>query len=213
MWALCTGCASLPWSSGNVLRNPTHSEWSLRAPPVSRIRFETSKGPFVVQLNRVWAPRGVDRFYNLARLGFYNDARFHRVNARYIAQFGLSGDPAVTSAWRGQQLPDDAPRSRNRRGTFAFAMTGPNTRLTQVYINIGDNARNDAEPFSVLGTVVEGMYVIDQLYAGYGESSGSGMRQGRQGPIEAGGNDYLDREYPLLDRIIRVCIVAPEPTC
>jgi homoserine O-acetyltransferase len=211
--ALSGGCASLPWSSGNVLRNPTHDEWSVRAPPVARIRFETSKGPFVVQLNRPWAPRGVDRFYNLARLGFYNDTRFHRVNAGYIAQFGLSGDPAVTAAWRGRQLPDDAARSRNRRGTFAFAMTGPNTRLTQVYINIGDNARNDGEPFSVLGTVVEGMYVIDQLYSGYGESSGSGMRQGRQGPIEAGGNEYLDREYPLLDHIIRVCIVAPSPTC
>jgi cyclophilin family peptidyl-prolyl cis-trans isomerase len=205
--ALCVGCASAS------PRNPAHYEWSMRAPPVSRIRFETSKGPFVVQLVRTWAPLGADRFYNLVRLGFYDDTRFHRVNANYIAQFGLSGDPRVTAAWRDQQLPDDPPRSRNRRGTFAFAMKGPNTRLTQVYINIGDNTRNDAEPFSMLGTVVEGMHVIDQLYSGYGESSGSGMRQGRQGPIETGGNAYLDREYPLLDRINRACVVAPTPTC
>jgi homoserine O-acetyltransferase len=166
-----------------------------------------------MEVVREWAPLGADRFYNLVRLGFYDDARFHRVNAGYIAQFGLSGDPAVTAAWRGHELPDDPPRSRNQRGTFAFAMKGPNTRLTQIYINIGDNSRNDVEPFSVLGTVVEGMQVVDGLYSGYGENSGSGMRQGRQPPIEQGGNAYLDREYPLLDRILRACVVAPVTTC
>jgi len=196
-----------------VLLDPSHPEWSKPAPPVSHIRFETSKGPFVVEVVRAWAPLGADRFYNLARLGFYNDTRFHRVNPGYIAQFGLSGDPAITAAWRGHELPDDPPRSRNDRGTFAFAQKGPNTRLSQIYINLGDNSRNNVEPFSVFGTVTEGMDVLDRLYAGYGEESGSGMRQGRQGPIEQGGNVYLDAAFPLLDRILRVCVIAPVRTC
>jgi homoserine O-acetyltransferase len=196
-----------------ILLNPDHAEWSEPSPDVSRIRFETSKGPFVVEVHRAWGPRGADRFYNLARLGFYDDARFHRVNANYIAQFGLSGDPAITATWRDRTLPDDPPRSDNRRGTFAFAQTGPDTRLTQIYINLADNHRNDAEPFTIIGTVIDGMEVVDSLYAGYGEQSGSGMRQGRQGPIEEGGNEYLDREFPLLDRIIRVCVVEPVSTC
>jgi homoserine O-acetyltransferase len=213
--ALSTACASAPAAvpSRGLLLDPSHAEWTRPAPPVSRLRFETSKGAFVVELVRGTAPLGADRFYNLARLGFYDDARFHRVNRGYIAQFGLSGDPAVTAAWRGHEIPDDPPNSRNQRGTFAFAMKGPNTRLTQVYINLADNTRNDAEPFSMLGRVVEGMEVVDSLYSGYGENSGSGMRQGRQPPIEEGGNAYLDREYPLLDRILRACVVAPVNTC
>jgi homoserine O-acetyltransferase len=196
-----------------LLLDPAHAEWSKPAPPVARIRFETSKGPFVVEVIREWAPLGADRFYNLARLGFYDDARFHRVNPNYIVQFGLPGDPAVTAAWRAHALRDDAPRAHNQRGTFAFAMKGPNTRLTQIYINLADNSRNDAEPFTMLGRVVEGMDVVDRLYSGYGEGSGSGMRQGRQGPIEQGGNVYLDREYPLLDRLIRACVISPVRTC
>jgi cyclophilin family peptidyl-prolyl cis-trans isomerase len=199
--------------SRQLLLDPNSPEWSKPAPPVSRIRFETSKGPFVVEVIREWGPLGADRFYNLARLGFYDDARFHRVNRNYIVQFGLPGNPAVTAAWRGHQLRDDPPRAHNQRGTFAFAQMGPNTRHTQIYINLGENSRNDAEPFVMLGTVVEGMAVVDSLYSGYGENSGSGMRQGRQGPIEQGGNTYLDREYPLLDKLLRACVIAPVQTC
>jgi cyclophilin family peptidyl-prolyl cis-trans isomerase len=199
--------------SRELLRDPAHPEWSTPAPPVTRIRFETNKGSFIVELIRKWGPRGADRFYNLARLGFYDNTRFHRVSADYIVQFGLSGDPAVTAAWRGREIRDDPPRSKNQRGTFAFAMKGPNTRLTQIYINLADNSRNNGEPFTILGTVVEGMDVLDRLHAGYGERSGSGMRQGRQGPIEKGGNAYLDRAFPLLDRIIRACVIAPVRTC
>ena len=192
-----------------LLLDPGNMEWTRPAPPVSHVRFETSKGVFVLRLVREWGPIGADRFYNLARLGYYDDARFHRVNRNYIVQFGLNGDPAVNSAWKERYLRDDPPRSSNTRGTFAFAMKGvPNTRNTQIYINLADNSRNDAEPFTVLGTVIEGMAVVDSLYSGYGESSGAGMRQGRQGPLETGGNAYMDREYPLLDRTLRVT-VAP----
>ena len=191
----------------SLLLQPDHPEWRRPAPPVSRLRFETTKGVFVLELVRAWGPIGADRLYNLARLGYYDDSRFHRVNANYIVQFGLHGDPAVNASWRERYLPDDPPRSTNIRGTFAFAMKGqPNTRNTQIYINLADNPRSNGEAFTVLGTVVEGMAVLDSLYSGYGEQSGSGVRQGRQGPLEAGGNAYMDREFPLLDRIRRVTV-------
>ena len=165
---------------------------------------------FVLELVRAQGPIGADRFYNLARLGYYNDTRFHRVNRNYIAQFGLHGDSVVNAAWKNAQIADDPARSRNARGTYAFAMIGgtPNTRNTQIYINLADNARNDVEPFTILGSVVEGMAVVDSLYSGYGETSGSGMRQGRQPPLANGGNAFVDREYPLLDRIHRVTVTT-----
>ena len=190
-----------------LLLNPADPEWRRPAPALSRLRFETTKGVFVLELHRDWGPIGADRLYNLARLGYYDDARFHRVNKNYIAQWGLNGDPAVNTAWKDQYLPDDPPRSNNVRGSYAFAFKAqPNTRNTQIYINLADNTRNNAEAFTVLGTVVEGMAVVDSLYSGYGENSGSGTRQGRQGPLAEGGNAYIDREYPLLDRILRVTV-------
>jgi cyclophilin family peptidyl-prolyl cis-trans isomerase len=192
-----------------LLLHPEHPEWRRRAPPVSYLRFETTKGRVVLELIRDWGPVGADRLYNLARLGYYDDTRFHRVNRNYIVQFGLHGDSAVNAAWKHAYLTDDPPRSTNTRGTFAFAMKGqPNTRSTQIYINLADNPRSDAEAFTILGRVREGMDVLDSLYSGYGESSGSGVRQGRQGPLEAGGNTYMDREFPLLDRILKVTVLT-----
>ena len=207
------GCAThTPRARGTephaaLLLDPASAEWRVPAPAVSHLRFETTKGSFTLELVRAWGPIGADRLYNLARLGYYDDTRFHRVNRNYIAQFGLHGEPRVNAAWKDQQIPDDPPRSTNRRGTFAFAFRAvAGTRNTQVYINLADNARNDAENFTVLGTVIDGMPVIDGLYAGYGEVSGSGMRQGRQEPLETGGNAYMDREFPLLDRILHVTV-------
>ena len=190
-----------------VLLDPASVEWRRAAPAISYLRFETSKGVFVLEAHRDWGPIGADRLYNLARLGYYNDTRFHRVNPNYIVQFGLHGDPAVNAAWKEKYLQDDPPRSHNVRGSFAFSFKAqPNTRNTQIYINLAENTRNDPEAFTVLGSVVEGMDVLDKLYSGYGENSGSGMRQGRQGPLETGGNAFMDREYPLLDRIKRVTV-------
>jgi len=206
MLACAKGAAPAPKS---ILLEPASPEWTRPAPALSHLTFETSRGVFVLELHRDWGPIGADRFYNLARLGYYNDTRFHRVNKGYIAQFGINGDSAVNAAWNTRYLSDDPPRSRNARGTFAFSYKGPgnpNTRATQLYINLADNTRNDAEPFTVLGTVVQGMEVLDSLYSGYGETSGSGVRQGRQGPLLNGGNAYIDREYPKLDRIIKVTV-------
>lgn len=194
---------------GAPLRNPDHPEWSKPAPAVSHLRFETTQGTFVLELVRAWGPIGADRLYNLARLGYYDDTRFHRVRKGYIAQFGLHGEPEVNAAWKSRAIRDDPPRSNNARGTFAFAYMGPghpHTRNTQVYINLADNTRNDAEPFTILGRVVEGMSVVDRLNAEYGEESGGGMRQGKQGPLAEGGNAFMDRAYPRLDRIIRVTV-------
>jgi homoserine O-acetyltransferase len=161
---------------------------------------------FVLELHRDWGPIGADRVYNLARLGYYNDTRLHRVRVD-IAHFGIHGDPDVNAVWSKAELPDDPPRSTNRRGTFALAFPArPNSRTTQIYVNKTDNVRSDADAFTVLGTVVEGMDIVDRLYAGYGEESGGGMRQGKQGPLLEGGNAFMDRTYPLLDRIIRVTV-------
>ena len=222
--ALATACARplTPTSTGTqapaatttaqvaaLLLDPANAEWRRAAPAVSHLQFETTKGVFVLELVRAWGPIGADRLYNLARLGYYNDTRFHRVSNGYIAQWGLHGDSAVNAAWKARYLPDDSPRSHNTRGTLAVSYEGPgreNTRNTQLYVNLADNSRNDTEPFTVLGTVVKGMAVLDNLYGGYREESGSGVRQGRQGPLERGGNAFMDREYPKLDRIRRVTV-------
>jgi len=190
----------------DLLLDPSNPEWRQPAPALSHLRFETTKGVFVLELHRDWGPIGADRVYNLARLGYYDNTRLHRVRAD-IAHFGIHGNPGINAVWSKAELPDDPPRSTNRRGTFALAFPArPNSRTTQIYINKTDNPRSDADAFTVLGTVIEGMDVVDRLYAGYGEESGGGMRQGKQGPLLEGGNAFMDRNYPLLDRIIRVTV-------
>ncbi|MEK6409555.1 MAG: peptidylprolyl isomerase [Acidobacteriota bacterium] len=116
--------------------NPKHKLWSQRAPDVFKVRLETSKGSFVIEAHREWAPRGVDRFYNLARAGFFDDSRFFRVRAGFIAQFGVPGDPAIAKAWKDETIPDDPARQSNTRGSIAYAMTGPNTRTTQLHFTV-----------------------------------------------------------------------------
>lgn len=171
------------------------------------MRVETTKGDFVIEAHRDWAPRGVDRLYQLVRAGYYDDSRFSRVRAGYIVQWGIAGDPAVAQRWRDQRIADDSVRHTNARGTIAYAMTGPDTRTTQLYINLRDNTQLDVQGFAPLGQVARGMDVVDRLNAEYGESAGGGMRGGKQGPVFEGGNAYLDRTYPRLDRLIRAEIV------
>ena len=195
-------------SARALLLDPRNPEWHRPSPPEWYARFETTKGDFLVECVRAHAPNGSDRFYNLIRLGYYNDVRFHRVDSGYIAQWGLSGDPAVNQAWLHAQFTDDPKYGSNLRGTFAFARdTAPGTSNTQLYVNLRDNTRNDRDPFAIFGRVIRGMDVLDSLYSGYGERSGSGVRQRRQGAIIAGGNAYLDREFPLLDHLIRAEII------
>jgi homoserine O-acetyltransferase len=171
-----------------------------------RVQIDTTQGSFVVEVHRAWAPQGAERFHELVRAGFFDDSRVFRVRRGFIAQFGIAGDPALNARWK--PIPDDPAKQSNVRGTIAFAMTGPNTRLTQVYINLADNGRLDADGFAPFGRVVSGMDVVERLYSGYGEESGGGMRGGKQEPLLRGGNAYLDAHYPKLDRIIRATIVA-----
>src|SRR5882724_251848 len=180
-----------------------------RAPEVFRVRFETGQGAFVVEAHREWAPQGVDRFHELVAAGFFDDSRFFRVVSGFIAQFGIPGDPKVTAAWQGRTMPDDPVRQSNTRGALAYAMTGPGTRSTQIYINLADNTRLDAQGFAPIGRVTSGMEVVDRLYSGYGETAGGGMRGGKQGKILSGGNAYLDAAFPKLDRLLRARIEGP----
>ena len=191
-----------------ALRDPKNALWNQRAPDVYRVRIDSSKGSLVLEVARSLAPRGADRFYHLVETGFYDDSRFFRVIAGRFAQFGIPGDPAISNIWRSQSFPDDPVRGSNTRGTFAFAMTGPGARTTQIYINTSDQLQQDAQGFAPFGKVVEGMDTVDNLYSGYGERSGSGMRAGRQGKLFEEGNSYLDREFPLLDKLIRARIIS-----
>jgi homoserine O-acetyltransferase len=192
-----------PHSAAPTSRLDSHPAQSRRAPDLFHLRFETSQGTFVVEAHREWAPQGVDRLYELVAAGFFDDSRFFRVVSGFIAQFGIPGDPAVTATWKGRTIPDDPVRQSNTRGTVAYAMTGPGTRSTQIYINLADNTRLDAQGFAPIGRVTLGMEVVDRLYSGYGESAGGGVRGGKQGAMLTGGNAYLDAAFPKLDRLHR----------
>jgi cyclophilin family peptidyl-prolyl cis-trans isomerase len=189
-----------------VLMIPQQKFWRQKASNLFRVRFKTTKGDFIIEVHRDLAPHGVDRFYNLVRAGFFDDSRFFRVRAGFIAQFGIPGNPSIAAVWKDQTIPDDPARQSNSRGTISYAMTGPNARTSQLFINLGDNSRLDKEGFAPIGKVIEGMNVVDQLYAGYGEEAGGGMRGGKQGKIFEGGNTYLDREFPKLDKLLRAIV-------
>lgn len=179
-----------------------------RAPAQFRVRLETTKGPIVIEVHREWAPHGADRFHRLVESGYYDDNRFFRVVKGQWAQFGINGDPAVAAEWRSRTIPDDPPKQSNVRGTATFAFAVPNGRATQVYIALADlSARQDGQGFVPFGRVVEGMDVADALSSDYGETAGGGIRGGRQQPLFDGGNAYLDREFPRLDRIVRAKVI------
>src|SRR5262245_16150603 len=177
-----------------------------RAPAQFRVRLDTSRGAIVIAVHRDWAPLGADRFYELVTSGYYDDTRFFRVVKGQWAQFGINGDPRVATMWRSRTIPDDPNKASVVRGRVAFAFKDPNGRTTQVYISLRDNTAQDAQGFAPFGEVVEGMDVADALNSEYGEESGGGIRAGRQQPLFDGGNAYLDREFPRLDRLIRARI-------
>jgi cyclophilin family peptidyl-prolyl cis-trans isomerase len=181
-----------------------------KAPASYKVRFTTTQGPFVVEVTRAWAPLGADRFYNLVKNGYYTDASFFRVLPNFVVQFGISAKPAVSKAWARATIPDDAVTQSNKPGYLTFATAGPNTRTTQIFINLGDNAALDGQGFAPFGQVTEGMDVVGKLYSGYGEGApqGNGPDQGR---IEAEGKAYLDKEFPRLDSIRSAVIVPAAP--
>jgi peptidyl-prolyl cis-trans isomerase A (cyclophilin A) len=174
-----------------------------QAPDVYKVRFTTSKGIFVAQVTRAWAPLGADRFYNLVKNGFYDGAGFFRIVPNFVVQFGISANPAVSKAWKTAKISDDPVTQSNRRGYLTFATSGPNTRTTQLFINLADNARLDSMGFSPFGQVTEGMEVVDKLNAEYGE-------QPDQSRIEAEGKTYLEKNFTRLD-IIKTATVLTAP--
>jgi peptidyl-prolyl cis-trans isomerase A (cyclophilin A) len=182
----------------------------LQAPAVFNARFTTSKGDFVVQVTRAWSPRGADRFYNLVRYHFFDGAAFFRVLPGFVVQFGISARPEVSRVWEEAKIADDPVTQSNTRGMLTFATAGPNTRTTQVFINLGNNPNLDGMGFSPFGKVTSGMDLIDKLYSEYGEGqpSGNGPDQGR---LQKEGKAYLEKSFPLLDTIKTAVIVPPTP--
>lgn len=176
------------------------------APDSFVVRFETSKGDVDLMVHRDWAPRGADRIYGLVRLGYYDGVRFFRAVPNFVVQFGLAADPAATAAVRERRIADDSVRRSNVRGTISFAAGGPNTRTTQLFINLKDNQRLDRLGFAVVAQVVAGMEVVDALYTGYGEGAprGQGPSQER---ITKEGEPYLAKDFPLLDQVRRATVV------
>jgi len=173
-----------------------------RAPEHFRVRMETTKGAFVIDCVREWAPLGADRFYTLVTSGYFDDSAFFRVVEGKWTQFGISGKPEVAQAWRTRTIADDPFTQSNVRGTVAFAFAVKNGRTTQVFINVVDNhVTHDKEPFVPFGRIVAGMDVVDSLYNGYGESALGGIRAGKQDPLFQNGNDYLKKNFPKLDYI------------
>lgn len=202
--ALVTG---LPAEPNPLLLNPDDKVFAEPAPSRFYVRLETSQGLILLDAERRLSPHGVDRFYNLARHGFFDDARFFRVVAGRFAQFGIPADPAVAQAWRSRTIPDDPRVASNLRGAVSYAFAQPNGRTTQIFINLQNNPAFDDEPFVPFAHVIDGMDVADALYDGDGETSGGGIRAGRQDPLFAGGNAFLLREFPKLDFIVRAVVI------
>jgi len=189
------------------------AEMDAQAPEVFTVRFDTTAGDIIAEIHREWAPRGADRFYNLAVNGFYTNTSFFRIVPGFVVQFGISPYPKVAVAWYNAVLKDDSVKKSNSRGRLVFAAAGRNTRTTQIFINLGDNASLDREGFAPFGDVVDGMEVVKRLYGGYGDIPPQG-----RGPdpkkIILQGKTYLDKEFPKLDRIKATYVAegpAPRP--
>ena len=185
------------------LANP--ASLTAQAPAVYKVKFDTSKGSFVLEVHRDWAPNGADRFYNLVKNGFYDGDRFFRVISGFMVQFGINGNPKIAARWEDANIPDDPVTQSNQPGSITFATRGPNTRTTQVFINYGNNRSLDNQGFAPFGRVISGMQVVNALYSDYGEGAPQGDGPS-QGLIQSQGNAYLIKQFPKLDYIKKATI-------
>jgi peptidyl-prolyl cis-trans isomerase A (cyclophilin A) len=181
----------------------TPSKLSEQAPATFDAKFVTTKGDFTVHVTRSWAPLGADRFYNLVKHGYFDDCTLFRVVSGFVVQFGINGDPRIGTAWSHANIKDDSVKASNTKGMITFAMAGPNTRTTQVFINLGNNASLDGQGFAPFGQVTQGMSVVESLYSGYADQPTS-----HQGEITMQGNGYLQKNFPKLDVIKSATIVG-----
>ncbi len=199
--ALLCGC-------GGKAPEPVKKKAAAEPPPeVYRVNFETTRGTFVVEVRREWAPKGADHFYDLVETGFYNGARFYRVVRNFVAQFGIPADPEAARLWSQAAITDDPVKLGNAKGTLTYAADGPRSRTTQVFINLKDNSKTlDKAGFAAFGKVISGMDVVENLYGAYGELAPKG---GGPDPklIERQGLTYLETSFPRLDIIKKASIV------
>lgn len=187
-----------------VLLGSTQSANAEKAPDLFWVQFETTKGNVVLELNREWAPLGADQFYTAVKSGFYNDCRFFRVVPGFMVQFGINGDPKVQAKWRDKKLRDEPAKVSNKPGYITYAMGGPNSRTTQLFINYGDNAFLDRQGFAPFGKVISGMNIVNKIEHRYGERP-------NQGRIQGSGNQYLNQQFPNLDYIKKATILVKKP--
>ena len=199
-WLLAIPVAALALMTACSKPAPQQTAAPTQAPGVYRVKFDTTKGPFTIEVHRDWSPRGADRFHELIGDKYYDGLYFFRVIKGFVVQWGIHSDPATTAKWNNMTIPDDPVRESNLRGTITFATSGPNTRSMEPFINLADNKRLDSQGFSPFGKVVEGMDVVDQLYSGYGDGppQGEGVDQNK---AEAQGNEYIVGRFPKLDKI------------
>lgn len=203
VFAIAPGFAVGQGANPNVEKLMNPAQMTEKAPETFQVKFDTSKGEFIIDVTRAWSPNGADRFYNLVKNGFYNDARFFRVVKNFMVQFGINADPKLSAVWRRSNIPDDKPGKSNLRGYISFATAGPNTRTTQVFINYADNKFLDSQGFTPFGKVSKGMNVVDAINAEYRENPD-------QGQIQMQGNAYLVKNFPNLDYIKSTTVVVPE---
>jgi peptidyl-prolyl cis-trans isomerase A (cyclophilin A) len=183
----------------NLLLEPT-TKYD-QAPAEFKIQFETTKGNFTVRMVRDWSPRGVDHLHHLVSSGYYTDIAFFRAIEGFMVQFGMHGDPKINGLWADTNIQDEPVKVSNKRGYMSFAKSNaPNSRSTQLFINLVDNSNLDGYGFSPIGEVIEGMSVVDSIYMGYGEGAPRG-RGPSQGLINQQGNAYLKSQFPNLDYI------------
>ena len=199
---LMAGLTGSPLQAGpEALMEP--STVKEQVPDSFQVKFATSAGDFLIEVDRASSPLGADRFFSLVKHGFYDEARFFRVVPNFVVQFGLNSNPELSKVWSQARIDDDPVKDSNTKGTITFAMAGPNTRTTQVFINFGDNTRLDGMGFSPFGKVTEGMESVEKIFSGYGEKP-------NQGRITAEGNAYLKEAFPQLDYIKSATIATGE---
>ncbi|MBZ5601862.1 MAG: peptidylprolyl isomerase [Acidobacteriia bacterium] len=201
---------NIPAAALLLLSACSKPEPKIVVPDVFRVKFETSQGDIIVEAHRAWSPRGADRFHELVRMRYFDEGRFFRVVPGFIAQFGAHRDFKVHEKWREFFILDDPPVEKNTRGMLSYAKSDPNTRATEMFINLADNKSLDEERFVPFARVVQGMDVVDKLYAGYGDVRPAG-KYIDQTRVEGETNEYLVQRFPKLDYIKRALLVIDVP--
>lgn len=204
--ALVVAAAAAACHRPSPLLAPVPAKIDTQSPDSFLVRFETTRGDVYLNVHRDWSPKGADRIYYLVRNGYYDGVRFFRAVPNFVVQFGMSGDTAIYAAWKDRRFADDSVTRSNVRGTLSFATSGPNTRTTQLFINLANNQRLDARGFSPVAQVVHGMEIVDSLYQGYGDGAPRGKGPS-QDTIAKEGEAYLAREFPKLDKLIKARVV------